>query len=362
MTRIAQSLVFWLVVSLLSPGIATSGSLVLVGGGLARDDRETHRQIFKRRIQRRPLCIVAAAHPKPIRALAAKVTDFERHMGAKGPRFVLGLPLTLDSAKATNSAVVNSFARCGGFFFTDGDPSRIRQVLMPKGVPSATLTLLRRAFETGAVVAGTGAGSVAIADLVLTEGDSATALEHGVVGEDGQPGLVLEPGIGLWSGVALEQKALAEGRFGRLLAATRQAPERLGFAIDVGTALIVDDVHGSPQAKVLGKSHVLVVEAGGEGVADRFYVLGSGDGYDIAARRPVVWENQEPGTPPGPVEALANPWQGDAFYRGLLDFAAASDTTWRIGEGAASLKLTKGEGYQVLTRRAGLFAGPIDIR
>ncbi|MEM1179352.1 MAG: hypothetical protein AAGM22_13465 [Acidobacteriota bacterium] len=363
MKKLKSLLSLSLAAGLLATAPVAAESVVLVGGGLTRNDSETHRQIFKRRIQRRPLCIIASAHPSPLRAMNAKVSDFERHMGARGPKFVLGLPLREESAKATNPAVVNSFGRCGGFFFTDGDARRIYDRLMPGGKLSATTTLIRRAGRTGAVVAGTGAGAAAVADLIVTDGGSAEALAHGIAKEPTSPGLKTAPGMSFWPGVAVEVKALAEGRFGRLLVLTRASEQRLGFGIDVGTALIVDGVHGkTPRAKVYGTSQVIAVDTGDGTSPERFFLLASGDGFDLAGRRGVPHEDREAVTASGSVEPLEGPWRQDAFHRGLVEFATSVDASWKVGAGAGALEIGKGEGFRALGSEDALYAGPFEIR
>ncbi|MEO1087447.1 MAG: hypothetical protein AAFY88_24680, partial [Acidobacteriota bacterium] len=324
--------------------------------------------IFKRRMQRRPLCVIASGQPKPLPAMRAKVSDFQDHMGAKGPRFVLGLPLTPTSAKTTNPAVVNTFARCGGFFIADGDAGRIEAVFSPGGAPSASTTVMRRAFATGAVVSGTGAGAKALTDRVIADGSSAEALAFGIVADDASKGLKMHDGVGIWRGVAVEDRALAEGRFGRLLVAARAAEQRLGFAIDLGTSLIVDDVHGDlPRALVLGDSQVIAVNAGAGEEPDRFYLLGSGDGFDLVARvgKPMKTprgDHRRPITQQGTVEGLEAPWIRDTFHRGLIAFAVSESTAWRVGVGASAIEITKGEGFEVLGARERPYAGPFEVR
>ncbi|MEM8997560.1 MAG: hypothetical protein AAGF23_22435 [Acidobacteriota bacterium] len=368
MPRSTVVLALALTAGLFATDSASAGSLVLVGGGMSRDDREAHRQIFKRRFKRRPLCVIASGQPKPLPAMRAKVSDFEDHMGAKGPRFVLGLPLTSTSAKATNPAVINAFARCGGFFVADGNADRIAAVFNPEGETSATTTVVRRAFSTGAVVSGTGAGAKALGDRVIADGSSAEALAHGIVDDAASKGLKMRAGIGIWKGVAIEDRALAEGRFGRLLVAARASEQRLGFAIDLGTSLMVDEVHGdSPRALVLGDSQVIIVDAGAGENPDRFFLLGAGDGFDLAARvgkpmRTPRGDHRRPITQQGTVEGLDAPWIRDTFHRGLIAFAISGSTAWRVGVGASAIEITKGEGFEVLGARERPYAGPFEVR
>ena len=366
--RVLGSQSFALIVTLLiaSPSsFAFAGSLVIAGGGLSPDDPDVFQAILERGLPGRPICVLATAHAEPERVLPLYVEDFERHADHRRPKPVaVPIALTLDKPDASDPEVLSSLESCGGVFFTGGDQMRITRVLAPGGERSEAASRLHQLLAEGGVIAGTSAGAAMMSDPMIAGGRSDEALADGVTRDlDGQ-GVVLAPGMGFWPGVQVDQHALERGRLGRLLVATGETSERLGFAIDRATALVVDDFPRTPRATVVGASHVVVVELlEGGPPASRIHLLAAGDGYDVGARRVLPADDRaELEQDGGPVEDLHQPWQDDVFHRQLLTFAVSAQQTWRLGEGDLAIELRKVDGYRVLGPQASLFAGPIEIR
>ncbi|NYF33640.1 cyanophycinase [Sphingopyxis sp. JAI108] len=190
-----------------------------------------------------------------------------------------------DRDQAHDASRAKLIEKAAGIFFTGGDQSRLMTLIKDTPVETA----VRALHERGGLVAGTSAGASAQGETMLVGG-----------GGDATPRLGdidLAPGLGLVPASIIDQHFAERGRIGRLLAAVGQRPDCLGIGIDENTALRIE---GSI-ARVIGSGGVTIVDASrashsnaagaraGEilslhGVT--LHALGSGDCFDLAARRP----------------------------------------------------------------------------
>jgi cyanophycinase len=111
----------------------------------------------------------------------------------------------------------------------------------------------------------------------------------------------MAPGLGLIRDVIIDQHFAERGRFGRLIGAVAHNPRILGIGIDEDTAALAEGdcfrVIGNGAVYVVdGKrvSHCNLAEAEPDRVLSMHgmtvHVLGTGDRFDLAARRPVPAE------------------------------------------------------------------------
>ena len=109
--------------------------------------------------------------------------------------------------------------------------------------------------------------------------------------------LHMAPGLGLIRDVIIDQHFAERGRFGRLIGAVAHNPRILGIGIDEDTAAVVEgdsfEVIGSGAVYVVDGarvSHCNLAEAEPDRVLSMHdvtvHVLGTGDRYDLRARRP----------------------------------------------------------------------------
>ena len=92
-------------------------------------------------------------------------------------------------------------------FFTGGDQLKITSLIGG----TKTDRFLKEAFSDGLVIAGTSAGASAMSETMITSGDDDEAPKRCTV--------KMAPGLGLLSGVVIDQHFAQRGRIGRLLAA-----------------------------------------------------------------------------------------------------------------------------------------------
>ena len=134
-------------------------------------------------------------------------------------------------------------SRC--VFMTGGDQLRLTSIL---GGTRAGETI-QGIYRDGGVVMGTSAGASVMSATMIVKGD------------DNEPArkctLKMAPGLGLISGVIIDQHFDQRGRFGRLLCGVSENPEIIGLGIDEDTAVKVSP---DMRLEVIGTNAVTVLD------------------------------------------------------------------------------------------------------
>lgn len=231
------------------------GHLVLFGGG------ERRPELWQRFLERSS----ARAGPIVILPTASELEEtgqvYRTELATLAPDREVVVLEVRSREDAERADGIEKILSASGIFFTGGDQSRLTKALLG----SPLLEAIRRAWKAGACVGGTSAGLAAVADPMFTgEGDPAR-LRAGSV--------ELVQGLGLVTGVLLDQHFLARGRFERLLAAVLEHPHRLGIGVDEETAL---DWRPDGTFEVVGRRQVVVLDARGATLLRREAVRGEG--------------------------------------------------------------------------------------
>ncbi len=148
--------------------------------------------------------------------------------------------------EAGNVAVAEQVRSAGGIFFSGGDQRRITEAILDTPVGDAVV----EAFQRGAVIGGTSAGTACQSPLMIT-GDG----DFTVIAADN---VELREGLGLFPGVIVDQHFVARSRHNRLISVILEHPEMLGVGIDEATALWV---RPDGTFQVLGEGWVVVLDA-----------------------------------------------------------------------------------------------------
>ena len=174
--------------------------------------------------------------------------------------------------------------RATGIFFGGGDQIRITNALLGTPVGAA----IADAFNRGAVIGGTSAGTACQSDPMITgEGDFKVIRANSVE---------LWHGLGFFRGAVVDQHFIARQRSNRLVSVILEHPDLLGVGVDEDTAVWVrpDDTF-----QVIGSSCVMVLDAKGAEVnrhpvetgldllgvhGMRVYILLPGESFDLARR------------------------------------------------------------------------------
>jgi cyanophycinase len=150
-----------------------------------------------------------------------------------------------ERAEADDPSTAEVLRHASGVFLTGGNQSRLTQVVAGTKLGDA----LFLAHDRGAVLAGTSAGASAIASHMVAFGNPGPTPKNRMV--------QLSAGLGILSGLVVDQHFGERGRIGRLLALVAQSPSLLGVGIDEDTCAIV---FPDQTVQVIGKGALTVVD------------------------------------------------------------------------------------------------------
>ena len=200
------------------------GNLIIIGGA---EDKTGECLILKSFVDisgasKANIVIITTAAENPVEA-GTQYKSLFTGLGAGNVSF-----LNIDTRdEAESESGVRLVSEATGIFFTGGDQLRITSILGGTKV----YEMLHRAYESGAVVAGTSAGASAMSRTMIVEGN------------DNDPArkctLKMAPGLGLLEKALIDQHFHQRGRIGRLLCGVAENPSILGIGIDEDTAVRV---------------------------------------------------------------------------------------------------------------------------
>ena len=144
-------------------------------------------------------------------------------------------------------------------FMTGGNQTKLATVVV--GTPLGEA--IRAAHRRGAVIAGTSAGASICSEHMVSFGSGGSTPKFRV----GQ----VSQGLGLLSGVIVDQHFTQRNRFGRLLALVAANPGQLGVGIDEDTAAIVS---AGGRLEVKGRGVVTIID-GADVITTAYTATGS---------------------------------------------------------------------------------------
>ncbi|WP_323099985.1 cyanophycinase [Intrasporangium sp. YIM S08009] len=133
-----------------------------------------------------------------------------------------------------------------GVFLTGGSQVKLAQNVVGTPVGDAVV----RAYERGAVVAGTSAGASILSRFMISLGDEGLTPR--------QRASQISAGLGLVEDAIIDQHFDQRGRYGRLMSMVAASPNLLGIGIDENTAAEIRD---GRRLTVLGAGSIFVVDA-----------------------------------------------------------------------------------------------------
>lgn len=133
-----------------------------------------------------------------------------------------------------------------GVFLTGGSQVKLAQNVVGTPVGDAIV----RAYERGAVVAGTSAGASILSRFMISLGDEGLTPR--------QRASQISAGLGLVEDAIIDQHFDQRGRYGRLMSMVAASPNLLGIGIDENTAAEIRD---GRRLTVLGAGSIFVVNA-----------------------------------------------------------------------------------------------------
>lgn len=195
-------------------------------------------------------------------------------------------------AEADDPSAARALAGATGVFLTGGNQLRLSSVVAGTRLADA----IHLAHDRGAVVAGTSAGASAMASHMMAFGRAGESPRNRMA--------QMAAGLGLLSGVVVDQHFSERGRVGRLLSVVALSPSLVGIGLDEDTGAIV---HGGRTLEVAGRGAVTVVD-GSQVVTDAHQAKGhrpftvsgavvhslpAGSWFDLRGRRLITGEPGE---------------------------------------------------------------------
>lgn len=217
------------------------GQLVIIGGA---EDKEGECKIIREFVRfaggieaRIVVMTVAASLPEEVGA--DYLNTFEK-LGVADVRIID----TERREDANDPVAIEAIKKATGVFFTGGNQTRITDLLKDTKIDK----LLHQKLKQGLVIAGTSAGAAMMPDIMIVNGESDTNPRLEIVN--------LEPGMGFFKGIVIDQHFAQRGRIGRLISALLQQPAVLGFGIDENTAIAVK----GNEIEVIGEGAVTIID------------------------------------------------------------------------------------------------------
>lgn len=261
----------------------TCGSLLLIGGA---EDKVGSRVILSRFVQ-----LAGGSQARiAIMATASSFQDLigERYMSLFAAMNVAHVEMlqVRDRMQAQQEEPLAQLDAASGIFIAGGDQLKLTAILGGTQVAQR----IRQCHRKGCVVGGTSAGASVAAEHMMAYGSSGIPPRKSM--------MHFAPGLGLISGVIIDQHFGARGRAGRLMTAVAHNPGLLGLGLDEDTAV---EINASGLLTVLGRGSVMIVDGTEMSYTDihripenapltifgmRLHVLSSGYHYDIGSRMP----------------------------------------------------------------------------
>src|SRR3954451_5197359 len=217
------------------------GMLVVIGG---HEQKEGHRPILEvlaKRVGSGKLVVATLASEEP----ESQWKEYERSFRELGVSRIEQLNVQ-QREELLHDPRVDVLDDARVLFFAGGDQMKITTKF--GGTPLCDR--MREMYQQGATIAGTSSGASVMTEVMMAAGDSDSSNEVGGA-------LRLAPGLGLVSGIIIDQHFAERGRMGRLMGAVAQNPRLLGVGIDEDTALVLD---GHREGSVVGSGAVYVID------------------------------------------------------------------------------------------------------
>jgi cyanophycinase len=191
-----------------------------------------------------------------------------------------------DRIEARHALPIAQITNATGIFITGGDQLKLTALF--GGTPLAEA--VREQSHAGVVVAGTSAGASVVPEHMVAYGGSGLAPRKAL--------MQFAPGLGLVSGVVVDQHFGARNRAGRLMTAVAHNPDLIGIGLDEDTAI---EIRPTGEISTLGRGSVMIVDGTDLSYTDlyrvpehaplamfglRVHILSEGCRFDLATRTP----------------------------------------------------------------------------
>ena len=254
-------------------------------GGAVDDEESVIFEEFIRRSGGTKARIVVLPQASSLKDTGKEYARVFQHLGVKSR------PVSLEFRErksADKKQHLDALRNATGIFLTGGTQMRITSIIGGTDFEQELLA----AFQRGAVVAGTSAGTAVMSKVMTAYGKSGATPREGLAR--------FSSGIGFTDKIIFDQHFRQKDRLGRLAYAISIHPGRLGVGVDENTCAIVEN---DVKISVLGRNAVTIVDGkelvstnvaemeGSRPVAVsglRIHVLTEGCSFDIKTRKAAI--------------------------------------------------------------------------
>jgi len=159
-----------------------------------------------------------------------------------------GLPNLKDYTKGGNQ-LLDSIENAALIYMAGGDQRRLMEELSEQERKA-----IRKAYEKGAIIAGTSAGAAVMSKKMITGDEKKHPEYHPTFRTIEKNNIIFDEGLGLLpANIIIDQHFIYRSRYNRLLTAILEMPDHIGLGIDESTALFVQN----DSATVIGEWQVV---------------------------------------------------------------------------------------------------------
>lgn len=145
--------------------------------------------------------------------------------------------------------LLDSIQNASLIYMAGGDQRRLMEVLTEE-----ERMAIRKAYEQGAIIAGTSAGAAVMSKKMITGDEKKHPEYHPTFRTIEEDNIIFDEGLGLLpEKIIIDQHFIYRSRYNRLLTAVLELPDHVGFGIDESTALFVQN----DSATVIGEWQVV---------------------------------------------------------------------------------------------------------
>ena len=235
----------------------SSGTLLIIGGGLDNDSRPIYERFVALASARQAANILIATAATG--AEEDEVVDKTEALRVWAP----GVPVHAIRRGTPTDETVAAIDTATAMLFTGGDQQRITDRYRPAGQQTPEWLAMKRLLARGGVIAGCSAGDAMMGEVMLLGGGSASALgilpKDTKAGEEPVLGAQVGPGMCFLPWAVTDSHFFERDRVGRFVAALEASGKRLGLGVSEDGCVEVELATGVVRG--VGVSECLLVDS-----------------------------------------------------------------------------------------------------
>ena len=223
-----------------------NGKLVIIGGG-SRPEAMVQRIIKEAQLDKSGYGIIlpmSSAEPD------SAVYYAKKQFVEAGLTNIVGLQIYKD--ENVSKSKLDSIKNAKMIYISGGDQNRFMDIVGGTAAEDA----IHNAFSKGSLIAGTSAGAAVMSKMMITGNELKHPDYSSTFRNIEAENIEIKTGLGMLSGVIIDQHFVKRSRYNRLISAIIEHPELMGIGIDESTAILVK----GNTAEVLGDAQVIVLK------------------------------------------------------------------------------------------------------